>query len=197
MAEFLRFEDLPLDEQLALSASLQNELKSRPETRRGPGAKSNTGGDCTRYFKRTNPNTGRTEWKVLTGQPCGPDAASAPRPPTPTPTPPRPPVIRKRVCDNANPIIAHIEGLLQSGAGVYGGLGSWQSLGFGIIAQELPTCADTAVDLRRRLLELQNRSAPPGLAMPPEVPAAIQMYFRALAKLSRENWRNDNINRPP
>lgn len=184
----LRFEDLPIEEQLALSPGSQNELKSRPPNRRGDGAKGAGGGNCTRYFKRTNASTGRTEWRVITGQPCGPDARPTPRPP-PRPTPPpRPVPTPQRVCDRNDQIVAHIDGLLQSGAGVYGGLGTWKSQGLQIIRTELPICADIARDFNARILNLQSRTITPISGGTQDIAAAIQMYFAALAKTRRELW---------
>ena len=185
------FEDLPLDQQLALSASYQNELKSRPRERRGPGALSAAGGDCTRYFKRVLAS-GRVEWKVLTGQPCGPTTTPRPGPqPPPRPTPPpRPPPVRRRVCYDGSKIIRHIEGLLQNGAGVYGGLGAWKTQGIQIIAESLPVCRDQADVLRARQLELRNRISPPATGMPVTVPAAIQMYDLQLRKTKPALWRD-------
>lgn len=183
-----RFEELPLEEQLTLATSYQTELKSRPPSRRGEGAKSTAGGDCTRYFKQTDPRTGKTIWKVLTGQPCGPDARPAPTPrPLPTPTP-RPVPTPRRVCDRNDEIRRHIEGLLQSGADVYGGLAMWKSTGLQIIATELPVCADIAREFTAAAVELQNRPPSPGLGVSAVVPAAIQMYLAAARKSRRELW---------
>ena len=183
----LRFEDLPLEEQLALATSYQNELKSRPPERRGEGAKSAAGGDCTRYFKQKDARSGKTIWKVLTGQPCGPDARPTPRPPPPPP-PARPPApTPRRVCDYGTPIRQHIDGLLQSGAGPYGGLGGWKSEGINIIRLELPICADIAREFNDKILELKQRviTDSGGAEL---VAAAIQMYYLAIAKARRELW---------
>ena len=84
-----KLEDLPLEEQVSMPTSFQRELKDRPESLRAENV-TGPSGTCTRYFKRTNPNTGRTEWRALTGQPCGPPPAARPPPPPPAIAPPRP-----------------------------------------------------------------------------------------------------------
>ncbi len=186
----LRFEELPLDEQLALSTSGQSELKSRPPHRRGSGAKSRLGGDCTRYFKRTNPNTGKTEWKILTGQPCGPDPF-APRPQKPKPIPiAKPKTPAPPNCSAGSAHNAHIQLFRELDPNSTSALANWDARASALLRTELPLCsqfADQFITIGEEMLRGHGASR---AAMPPR----MGFFIRYIDKIVAGAIRSD---RPP
>lgn len=165
------FEELTLEEQLSMPASYQAELKNRPQERRGEGARAAGGGECTKYFKRMRAD-GKIEWKILTGQRCGPTPPPQPEP-TPRAAPPPP------ACSSAGPWIGRIAYWDVNQSGNSGFVARWSADSRAAVGGLAPVCAAEVGALNDEIDRITRNFGGSRAAVPAQVRVPVE--FLAIA----------------